>query len=48
MGRDPNFYEIFRNMHVKKVDGQFVYNKSQMVVVSISYIIKLFDYCSKC
>ena len=43
MGRDPNFYEIFMKMHVKKADDQFVDNKSHMIVVSISYINKLFD-----
>ena len=32
----------------EKADGQFVDNKSQMITVSISYINKLFDYCSKC
>ena len=48
LGRDPNFYEIFRKMHVKKADGQFVDNKSQMIAISISYINKLFNYCSKC
>ena len=33
---------------MKKANDKFIDNKSQMIAVSISYINKLFDYCSKC